>query len=103
MRRLQARYSLLAAKLSRFESLSQGSVMPNPPGAWRWTRKVRGKTVSLGLSPAKAQKMMQAITNHRALDAIIDELREISQKLILHTPETTDFPQTPKRPKSPLS
>jgi hypothetical protein len=101
--RLQTRYSLLAAKLSCFESLSQGSVMPNPPSAWRWTRKVRGKTVSLGLSPAKAQKMMQAIANHRALDAIIDELREISQKLILHTPETNGFPQTPKSPKSPLS
>jgi len=103
IRRLQTRYSLLAAKLSSFESFSQGSVMPNPPGAWRWTRKVRGKTVSLGLSPAKAQKMKQAIANHRALDAIIDELREISQKLILHSPETTVFSKPPNGPKSSLS
>ena len=77
--------------------------MPNPPGAWRWTRKVRGKTVSLGLSTARAQKMKQAIANHRALDAIIDELREISQKLILHTPDTTDCPTAQKPPKHPLT
>lgn len=61
--------------------------MPQLPNAWRWTRKVRGKTVSIGLSPAKAQKMKQAILNHRAMDKIIDEMREITQKLILETPE----------------
>lgn len=31
--------------------------------------------------------MKQAIANHRALDKIIDEMREITQKLILETPE----------------
>ncbi len=103
IRRLQTRYTLLASKLSSFDSLSQGSVMPNPPSAWRWTRKVRGKTVSLGLSPAKAQKMIRAIGNQRAMDAIIDELRDISQKLILLTPETFNFAQPPYPPKTTLT
>ncbi len=33
--------------------------------------------------------MKQAIANHRALNKIIDEMREITQKLILETPETS--------------
>ena len=32
--------------------------------------------------------MKQAIANHRLLDKIIEEMREITQKLILETPET---------------
>ena len=35
--------------------------------------------------------MKRAIANHRALDKIIDEMREITQKLILETPETTQI------------
>lgn len=84
-RQLQKRYRLLAARLARFDSLSRGSVLPKPPNAWRWTRKVAGKTISLGLSAAKAQKMKHAIANHRTLDQIIDELRAITQTLILNT------------------
>ena len=33
--------------------------------------------------------MKQAIANHRSLDKIIREMREITQKLILEAPETT--------------
>lgn len=99
IRRLKARYRTLASRIGSFEALSQGSVMPQPPGAWRWTRKVRGKTVSLGLTPGKAEKMKQAIANQRALDKIIEEMREITQKLILEGPETTPVPKRENRPK----
>ena len=85
---LEARYRALLSQIGNFESLSQGSVMPQPPRAWRWTRKVAGKTVSLGLTPGKAEKMKAAIANQRAMDQIIDEMREITQKLILESPET---------------
>jgi len=77
--------------------------MPQPPRAWRWTRKVCGKTVSLGLTSGKAEKMKQAIANHRALDKIIDEMREITQKLILETPEIAPIPGARNRPKVGLS
>lgn len=86
MQRLKRRYSQLASQLGNFESLSQGSVMPQPPGAWRWTRKVRGKTVTKGLTAEKAQKMKEAIVNQRTMDGLIDEMREITQKLILESP-----------------
>jgi hypothetical protein len=103
IRQLEARYRALASRIGSFEALSQGSVMPQPPRAWRWTRKVGGKTVSLGLTPGKADKMKQAIANHRALDKIIDEMREITQKLILETPETATIPNPRNRPKAALS
>ncbi|HLB32697.1 MAG TPA: DUF6788 family protein [Chthoniobacterales bacterium] len=100
---LKERYHLLSSKLASFETLSQGSVLPQLPKAWRWTRKVRGKTVTLGLTPGKAQKMKQAIANHRAMDKIIDEMREISQKLILETPENTQVFELENHPKTPLT
>jgi len=88
IKHLKAHCRTVASRLGSFESLSHGSVMPQLPRAWRWTRKVSGKTVSLGLTPEKAEKMKHAIANHRALDNSIKELREITQKLILEAPET---------------
>ena len=103
IQQLEARYRALASRIGSFEALSQGSVMPQPPRAWRWTRKVGGKTVSLGLTPCKAEKMKRAIANHRALDKIIDEMREITQKLILETPETAPISKRRNLPKTALS
>lgn len=100
---MEARYRALATRIGSFEALSQGSVMPQPPRAWRWTRKVGGKTVSLGLTPGKAEKMKQAIANQRALDKIIDEMREITQKLILQTPENAPNSRRGNHPKAGLS
>lgn len=47
--------------------------------------------------------MKQAIANHRALDKIIDEMREITQKLILETPENTPISRSRNHPKTLLS
>ncbi len=92
IRHLKARYRTLASKLGNFGSVSQGSVMPQPPNAWKWTRKVRAKTVTRGLSASKAAQMKEAIDNQRAMDQIIDEMRLITQKLILESPENTPIP-----------
>lgn len=103
VQQLQARYRALAKRLGNFESLSQGSVVPQPPNAWMWTRKVGGKTVSRGLSLEKAHQMKQAIVNYRELETVIAEMREITQNLILHAPETPQKDRPEKRPKSALS
>lgn len=103
IRGLKKRFSQLASQLGRFESLSQGTVLPQPPSAWRWTRKVRGKTVTRGLTAAKAAKMKEAIINQRAMDGIIDEMREITQKLILESPEDHQIPDHKSHPKTALS
>lgn len=47
--------------------------------------------------------MKQAIANHRALDKIVEEMREITQILILNTPETSQPPHRAKRPKTALT
>ena len=93
---LRARYRALRLRLGKLDSISQGSVLPNPPNAWRWTRKVAGKTVSVGLSPQKALLMLKAIENQRAMDQIIDEMRAITQRLILDDP----LPEKAKPKKS---
>ena len=53
--------------------------------------------------PGKAEKMKRAIANHRALDKIIDELREITQKLILETSETATISRRTNHPKTALT
>ena len=47
--------------------------------------------------------MKLAIANHRALDKIIDVMREITQKLILETPETAPISRRRNHPKTALS
>jgi len=101
--RLTRRYQRLAARLSRVGWISQGSVMHAPPGAWRWTRKVRAKTVSVALSAAQAQLMKEAISNHRQLDELVDAMREITQKLILGATPGVRRRSQPKPPKTSLS
>ena len=55
------------------------------PGSWRWTFKIKGKTACVALSEEQATQMSQAIDNHRRLEEIVREMREITQSLILET------------------
>ena len=103
IKKLKTRCEELGKELGRFTLISQGSVMPQPPSAWRWTRKVSGKTVSRGLSLEQADLMKEAINNQRKMDTIIDEMRDVSQKLILAMPRKSHRPTTEKHPKPPLS
>ena len=103
IKRLKNRCQELAKELGSFTLLSQGSVMPQPPSAWRWTRKVSGKTVSRGLSAEQANLMKQAIANQRRMDAIIDEMRSLSQKIIFALPRKPQSRTPAKRPKPSLS
>ena len=75
---LKNRCKKLAKELGRFTLLSQGSVMAQPPSAWRWTRKVSGKTVSRGLSAEQAELILFVID---ARDGIVP-LDEMVAKLI---------------------
>jgi hypothetical protein len=83
--RLQRRYNILLKKLATLGPVSQGSVASCPPASWRWTFKVQGKTACVALSEEQAAQMQQAITNHKRLEEIVREMREITQTLILET------------------
>lgn len=47
--------------------------------------------------------MTSAIANQRALDEIVQQIRETTQKIILGAPETTPKPNPIRSPKLPLS
>lgn len=98
--RLQRRYQALQNQLAGLGPVSQGSVASYPPNAWRWTFKVRAKTACVALSAKQAAQMQEAIANHRKLEAIVREMREITQTLILETvpgvPRKRPLSQVPK-------
>jgi len=90
-RKLERRFRALKEEIATLGWLTHGSVSPNHPGYWRWTRKVNAKTVSVALSEAQAELFRQAITNHRKLESILHEMRAISQEVLLNS--------APKNPK----
>ena len=50
---------------------------------WRWTRKVKAKTVTVALSDAQAAAFRTAIASHRRLEKLILEMRALSQTYLL--------------------
>jgi hypothetical protein len=87
-RELEQRHQVLMQELAGLGWLTDGSVIPNHPGCWRWTRKVNAKTVAVSLSAAQAELFKSAIANHRKLEAILRELRAISQEVLLNSAES---------------
>jgi hypothetical protein len=94
--RLSRRYATLQKQLTAIGPVSQGSVAFQAPGSWRWTFKIKGKTACVALSEEQATQMAQAIDNHKRVEEIVKEMREITQTLILET-----VPGVPRR--KPLS
>jgi hypothetical protein len=103
-RKLAHRYQALKEELAPLGWLTNGSVTPNHPGYWRWTRKVNGKTVAVALSAEQADLFKEAIASHRKLESILQEMRAISQEVLLKSaPGTAKKPRAEKPPKSALS
>ena len=97
-RQLEERYRLLKEELAGLGWLTDGSVTPNHPGYWRWTRKVKAKTVTVGLSEAECGLFKAAIANHRRLEAILREMRAISQEVLLNSAENVRRKRRVKMP-----
>ena len=103
-RKLERRFQSLKEEISSLGWLTHGSVTPNHPGHWRWTRKVKAKTVSVALSQAQAELFKNAIANHRKLESILQEMRAISQEILLKSAPGTRKKGDPKiPPKSTLT
>jgi len=101
--RLQERYEDLKTQLLELGWIAQGSVMPQPPRAWRLTRKVQAKTVSVALSEQQAALYKQAILNQRKLDEILRHMRELSQQVLLKSVPGVKKRRRTKHPKTRLS
>jgi predicted DNA-binding helix-hairpin-helix protein len=80
---LQDRFLELRKELSTLEWIIHGSVTPNHPGNWRWTTKVKAKTVTLSLSAEQADLFKEAIAANRKVESILNEMRSISQEILL--------------------
>jgi cyclopropane fatty-acyl-phospholipid synthase-like methyltransferase len=93
-KKLAAEYGRLRDRLADVGWISQGYVQDRGPGAggpcYQWTRKVKGKTVSVALSKEQYAALRQAIANWRQLQATLQQMQALSRQLIFTTlPDTT--------------
>src|SRR6188768_3084865 len=86
---LETLYAQLRHSLSTVGWISEGYVQDRGPGAggpcYQWTRKVKGKTVSLALSKEQFQWLQQAIANWRSLQDSIKQMQRISREVLFTT------------------
>src|SRR3954462_399598 len=96
----QKAYEQLRAPLGKIGWISEGYVQDRGPGAggpcYQWTRKVKGKTISVALSREQYLSLKEAIENWKALQTILKEMQRLSREELFETIEG------PKRRK-PLS
>lgn len=85
----QARYRALCQPLSEVGWISEGYVQDRGPGAggpcYQWTRKVKGKTVSVALSKDQYQWLKEAIENWKSLRNRLKEMQRLSRAELFGT------------------
>ena len=76
--------------------ISEGYVQNRGPGAggpcYQWTRKVKGKTLSVALSREQYEWLRTAIANWREVQATLREMQRLSRKALF-----TTVPHPPRR------
>lgn len=86
---IEKEYADLRMRLARVGWISQGYVQDRGPGAggpcYQWTRKVRGKTVSVALSKEQYAALKEAIRGWREMEAIVDRMQQLSRQMIFGT------------------
>jgi hypothetical protein len=91
-------YDQLRQRLSRTGWISEGYVQNRGPGAggpcYQWTRKVKGKTVSVALSKEQFEWLSEAIANWREMQQTIKQMQQVSRQVLFET-----IPHPPRRKK----
>ncbi len=92
----QKRFAALTGQLREVGWISQGYVQDRGPGAggpcYQWSRKVKGKTVSVALSKEQYLWLKEAIANWRSLQDTLKELQRLSREELFYT-----IPGPPRR------
>ena len=92
----EAQYARLRGRLAGVGWISQGYVQDRGPGAggpcYQWTRKVKGKTVSVALSKEQYEWLRTAIQEWRQIQAIVKEMQQLSRQVLFAT-----VPNPPRR------
>ena len=82
-------YEKLTKTLCSVGWISEGYVQDRGPGAggphYQWTRKVKGKTVSVALSLEQYQWLKTAIENWRSLQKTLKEMQCLSREELFKT------------------
>jgi len=69
--------------------ISEGSALDRGPGAggpcYQWTRKVKGKTVSVALSKEQYEWLAAAIANWRTVQATLKAMQRLSREVLFTT------------------
>ena len=94
--REQRAYGRLRAQLGRVGWISEGYVQDRGPGAggpcYQWTRKVKGKTVSVALSREQFEWLREAIAQWRTVQSTLREMQRLSRQVLF-----TTVPHPPRR------
>ena len=89
-------YAQLARRLASVGWISEGYVQDRGPGAggphYQWTRKVRGKTVSVALSREQFEWLQAAIANWRDVQQTLKQMQRLSRKTLFE-----HLPHPPRR------
>ena len=102
VRQIKERYERLKTELVELGWISQGCLMRQPPNAWRLTRKVKARTVTVALSKEQAELYEQAIANHRRLEEVLRQMRELSEQVLLDSAPGVRKRPRQKHPKASL-
>jgi len=91
-------YARLRESLGRTGWISEGYVQDRGPGAggpcYQWTRKVKGKTVSVALSKEQFAWLREAIAEWRRAQSVLKEMQRLSRQVLF---ETLPHPKRRKR------
>lgn len=94
----QRHYARLKHRLTHLGWISEGYVQDRGPGAggpcFQWTRKVKGKTVSVALSREQYDGLRSAIHQWRTVQATLKEMQRLSRRVLFET-----LPHPPRRKK----
>ena len=92
----KAEYRRLRNRLAKTGPVSHGYVQDRGPGAggpcYQWTRKEKGKTVSVALSKEQFDAMREAIGNWRDIQKTLTRMEQITRQIIF-----TSLPDTKRR------
>src|SRR5256885_7198392 len=81
-----AQYAALRRRLAKISWISQGYVQDRGPGAggpcYQWTRKVKGKTVSVALSKEQYQWLRSAIGQWRQVQETLQQMQRLSRQVL---------------------
>ena len=84
---LQKDYQRLCRSLARIGYISQGSVVDRsklrpPRSGYQWTRKVKGKTITVALSQSEFDALAKSIANERKLNQMVRQMEQISRRIL---------------------